>query len=124
MARPLKFKTPEELQEKIAAYFESIENTDIVPTITGLAVALDTSRQTLINYEDRPEFFDAVKRAKTKIEAAIEQRSLTVGNPAGAIFNLKANFGYVDKQVVDVNAKVGVSWDGIAKEIEEAGNDD
>ncbi len=37
-------------------------------TVTGLAVWLDTSRQTLNNYEVRPEFFDSIKRAKQRVE--------------------------------------------------------
>ena len=44
-----------------------------VPTISGLAVALDTSRQTLINYEEREEFFDTIKRAKQFIESIVEE---------------------------------------------------
>lgn len=37
-------------------------------TVTGLAVWLDTSRQTLLDYEVRPEFLDTIKRGKQKIE--------------------------------------------------------
>lgn len=44
-----------------------------VPTVSGLAVALKTSRQTLINYESNEEFFDTIKSAKQYIESIIEQ---------------------------------------------------
>lgn len=111
--RPLKFKTTEELQEKIDAYFESCweEREDektkkeykfqVRPyTITGLAMHLDTSRQTLMNYEERGEFFDAIKRAKLKIENYTEEK-LHGNNVTGVIFSLKNNYGWVDKKEID-----------------------
>jgi hypothetical protein len=33
-----------------------------MPTITGLTLWLDKCRQTLCNYEGKPEFVDAIKR--------------------------------------------------------------
>lgn len=95
--RPLKFKTVKSLQRKIDAYFDVT-----VPgnyTITGLALALDTSRETLMNYEDRPEFFDTIKKAKNKIEYGYELSLRTRGS-AGDIFGLK-NFGWRDKQDIE-----------------------
>jgi len=68
--------------------------------ITGLANFLNTSRETLINYEERPEFFDAIKKAKDKCEQYWE--STLLGNQvAGTIFSLKNNYGWVDKQELD-----------------------
>jgi hypothetical protein len=125
--RPLKFKSVEELETKIQAYFDACdphieEVKDIVwdktaktydeifvkrmsrqipYTITGLAVALDTSRETLLNYEDREEFFDTIKRAKEKIHAFVEAR-LFENNATGPIFNLKNNFGWRDKTETEV----------------------
>ena len=94
--RPLKFATPEEMQKQIDAYFKDCQENDIPLTITGLALALDTDRQTLINYEKRDAYFDTVKRAKMKIENAYELRLIKSGR-AGDIFALK-NFGWTDKQ--------------------------
>lgn len=92
--RPLKFSTVEILQSKIDEYFA---NTPLdQQTITGLAISLDTSRETLMNYENRDEFFDTVKKAKDKIEYAYEMRGLKVG-AAFDIFRLK-NMGWKDKQ--------------------------
>jgi hypothetical protein len=103
--RPLKFQSVKELQDAIDAYFASCydeagELTEPL-TITGLALALDTTRQTLINYEERPEFLDAIKRAKTRVENFAEKR-LYASNPSGAIFALK-NFDWSDKREVDNN---------------------
>ena len=74
--RPLKFKSPEELQVKIDEYFARCDKgrtkqivskgvkwvvqNIVVPipyTITWLASWLWTNRQTLINYEEKEEFF-------------------------------------------------------------------
>lgn len=91
--RPLKFATSEELQSKIDKYFEltPIE----LQTITGLALHLDTSRETLMEYQERPDFIDTVKKAKLRIEHAYEIRGMEKGG-AFDIFRLK-NMGWKDK---------------------------
>jgi hypothetical protein len=58
--------------------------------ITGLANFLGTSRETLVNYEEREEFFDTIKDAKSKVEQDWE-RLLIGANATGPIFNLKNN---------------------------------
>ena len=106
--RPLLFETPEILQEKIDAYFKWADENNKPYTISGLAVFLDTDRQTLINYSNREAFFDTIKRAKQKIESQFEERALMGEyNPTMSIFLMKNNFGYVDKteQEVVVNEK-------------------
>lgn len=95
--RPLKFKNPEEFEAKAKDYFD---NTPLDEwTITGLALALDTTRETLMDYEERDEFSDAVKRAKLRVEMSYE-KSLRKRGGAGDIFGLK-NFGWKDKQEID-----------------------
>jgi len=117
VGRPLKFKSAKKLQEQIDGYFSScFEEKTIVKddgeeekvkiqikpyTITGLALFLDTDRQTLLNYENRMEYFDTIKKAKTKIEAFAEECLFTNRNTAGVIFNLKNNYNWVDKQEVE-----------------------
>ena len=140
--RPLKFKTVEELQQKIDEYFNycnphpvqlvryeypqktivdklgketEVDDTSKKPDsivywgisrqqpylITGLANFLETSRETLINYENRDEFFDTIKAAKDKCEEFMEQ-NLLVSNATGPIFNLKNNYGWKDKSETDL----------------------
>lgn len=65
-------------------------------TVTGLALALDTSRETLVNYEEKAEYFDTIKRAKEKIQNYLEL-NLNSTSPTGTIFNLKNNYGWKDK---------------------------
>lgn len=98
--RPLKFKSVKELQKKIDAYFASCKKDKEPLTITGLALALDTSRETLMEYGEREEFVDTIKKAKLKIEHAYELRNIKRGK-AGDIFALK-NFGWKDKTESDV----------------------
>ena len=101
--RPMKFKTPKEIEDKANEYFKKCDIDEKPYTITGLAIALDTDRQTLINYENRDEFFDTIKKVKQKVENYAEERLFTGNNTAGVIFNLKNNYGWVDKQEVDAN---------------------
>lgn len=70
-------------------------------TVTGLAVALGTSRDVLLDYETTysekyPEFSNTIKEAKEQIKAYAEE-SLFGTNTAGVIFSLKNNWGFKDK---------------------------
>jgi hypothetical protein len=106
MGRPLKYETPEKIQEIADKYFEEtpIEQW----TITGLAIALDTNRQTLMNYEAKDEFFDTIKRIKTKVEHSYELALRKKGG-SGEIFGLK-NFGWKDKQEVEQSGGLTLTW--------------
>ena len=108
--RPLKFKTPEDIKPLIDAYFDQCVKEEKPLTITGLAMALDTSRETLMNYEKRDEFFDTIKRAKLRVENDYEIALRTKGG-AGEIFGLK-NFGWKDKSEVGVTGPDGkdLNW--------------
>ena len=124
VGRPLKYKTPEEMQKKIDEYFESCyraimvfnkdksqyevvkdNNGNIVKeqykpfTITGLANALDLSRRDLLSYNEKDEFRNTVTRAKSIVEQYAEERLFDRDGNRGAIFSLSNNFkGWADKQ--------------------------
>lgn len=98
--RPLKFKTIEELQEKIEAYFKNTPKEEW--TITGLALELDTSRKVLCEYEEKDEFSNAIKKAKLKVENGYEI-DLKKHGRSGTIFALK-NFDWKDEQ--SISAKI------------------
>ena len=102
MGRPLKFETPEILQAKIDEYFAVTPPREV--TITGLALFLDTSRETLMNYEKRDNFFDTVKKAKDRVQNEYEKDLRRQGR-SGDIFALK-NFGWSDKQEVENSGEV------------------
>ena len=109
MGRPLKYGSPEELQSLIDDYF-TVTAIDQV-TITGLALHLDTSRETLCNYELKDEFFDTIKKAKLRVEHAYELRGLKVGN-AFDIFRLK-NMGWNDKIEQETSGSMTINWQEI-----------
>lgn len=98
VGRPLKFTSVEQVIEKAEAYFA------VTPprqqTITGLALALDTSRSTLMIYEGTDEFSNTIKKYKDQIEHAYEL-SLRDRGGSGDIFGLK-NFGWTDRAEVDL----------------------
>lgn len=93
MGRPPLWNTPDELEAAIDGYFVEAEGT--LPTVSGLCLALGCCRETLWDYSRKPEFSDAIKRARTRLELAWELR---LGEAActGAIFWLK-NQGWKDK---------------------------
>lgn len=114
VGRPPKYKTKEEIEEKIKAYFKKCEGEILKddngkpvlnkwekpviincrpPTVTGLALALGfTSRQALLNYQAKREFVDTITRAKTMIEAYTEERLFDRDGTSGAQFSLRNNF--------------------------------
>lgn len=99
--RPLLFTTVKDLRDKIEAYFTDTKKEEW--TITGLALALDTSRETLCNYEDKTEYFDTIKKAKLMVEHSYEV-DLKKSGRSGTIFALK-NFDWKDKTETDITSK-------------------
>lgn len=117
--RPFKFTDPDKLDMQIEDFFKwCIENKKI-PTVTGLAVHLDTDRLTLLNYEnslDNPSYdkldydvkvqlINSIKRAKQRVESEYEQALFNKNSAVGAIFTLKNNYKWVDKQEIEQSNK-------------------
>lgn len=103
--RPLKFKNVKALQEQIDAYFATTPLHE--QTITGMALHLDTSRETLCDYQARDKYSDIIKRAKLQVEHACELVGIEKGRPFD-IFRLK-QLGWKDKQESDVNLNAELS---------------
>lgn len=96
--RPPKFKNVEEMETLINDFFLDCDQKNEPYTITGLALWLDTTRETLLDYQDKDEFSDAIKRAKLRCQNWVEKGALmNKVNPTSAIFNLKNNYGWKDK---------------------------
>lgn len=111
---PPKYKTKEEIEDKIEQYFKSCEGEPLLdkegnpvltkfgnpviigakpPTVTGLALALGFSgRQALLNYQGRKEFMDTITRAKSRVEEYAESRLFDRDGSNGAQFSLRNNF--------------------------------
>ena len=130
--RPPMYKTKEEIQEKIDAYFEECKGRQMLdvegeivrdkygypviidsrpPTITGLALALGfTSRQALLNYQAKEEFIDTITRAKAKVEQYAEERLFDKDGANGAKFSLANNFdGWREKQQIEAEVSSEVT---------------
>lgn len=138
VGRQLKFTDPKELQRKIDAYFgecdphlvkrqveikkqdgktywaeREVMSSQKPYTVTGLAIALDTTRRTLLDYQN-PDYYPegvapevveelthTIGQAKRRVQEYAEQY-LFSGKPAnGAVFSLKNNWDWQDKTVVD-----------------------
>lgn len=116
--RPLQYETVEEMESIIDDYFNKevdggawmdIGDAKIYsPTMSGLAYELDLSRQGLLNYANKDEFIDTIKRARAKVEIHLEQR-LGGNAVTGTIFNLKNNFDWKDKQETEHSGTIGVT---------------
>lgn len=129
--RPLKYKTPEEMQEEIDWYFktcqEGVISTDEFgeviynkdgsparvgqkpPTVTGLALALGfTSRTDLLRYEAKDEFYSTIQKAKMLIEEYAEARLFDRDGVNGAKFSLANNFkGWKEDRSLDITVNAG-----------------
>lgn len=114
VGRPPKYKSKKELQKKIDQYFNSCEGVSMLdydgkpvrnkwgypiiigakpPTVTGLALALGfASRQALLNYQEKEEFYDTITRAKARVEQYAEERLFDKEGASGAQFSLRNNF--------------------------------
>lgn len=91
--KPLKFKSPAELQVVMETYFNETPESEW--TVTGLALLVG-SKQLLNDYEKRDEYAAIVKEAKLIVENGYEV-DLKKHGRSGTIFALK-NFDWKDKQ--------------------------
>lgn len=102
MGRPLKFKTVKMLEERVEAYFAECDAAGRPYTMSGLAVALGTSRSTLMGYAGRKGYAEVLEAAKDRCEAYAEACLFSGKGATGVIFNLKNNYdGWKDKSEVE-----------------------
>jgi hypothetical protein len=117
--RPLKYKTPEELQSAIDEYFEQRIREEKPFTVTSLAQHLDVYRSLLVDYGKKDEFYYTIKKAKEKILAWKEDQLYRNTQVAGVIFDLKNNYSdiYKDKHEVDHKGNVTLNFDERFKDV-------
>lgn len=97
VGKPPIFKSVKAMESAIDAYFAECADQERPLTITGLAMALGMTTETLRAYGKKDEYSATVKRAKQFVERFLEERLLSGANATGPIFNLKNNFGWKDK---------------------------
>ena len=119
------FNNPEELKEKILAYFDGLRKDpdgDLIqpPTLSGLALHLGVTRRTLANYIADAEREDGQKPnkkrsaqcahlimlAKAQMEQYLEEQLLMRSKTHGVEFALQNGYGWGQKQTVDVKSDV------------------
>jgi hypothetical protein len=106
VGRPPKFDSPEQLEQLSKSWWESIEGTEEIPDIETWAIALDTTRKTLFEYEDKPNFSNTIKRWKDRIFASKKQLALRGKlNPAIFIFDAINNTDYRNRTEQDLHVK-------------------
>ncbi|WP_338015005.1 terminase small subunit [Clostridium chrysemydis] len=132
----LKWKSPEELEDKIAEFYKWCDDNDKNKTISRLAWFLGTNRTTLLNYENADEFgwlnrldnitrrkyVNTIKQAKAFIESEYEELLYNKQSNTGAIFTLKNNYKWVDKQEIvteDKNSLSDISEEELNKKLSE-----
>ena len=99
----------DQLQRRCFEYLEICLRNDMKPSLAGLALALNISRQTLQNYitgaSQIPKENEAVLRKFSTFLNALLEDYIQNGkmNPVSAIFIAKNNFGYKDAQEYIVN---------------------
>lgn len=129
--RPPKFKSKDEMQQKIDDYFKECEGKPLLDaenkpffdkngnpvivgkkplTITGLARALGfSSRQSLLNYEGKKEFLDTITRARMRVEEYVEESLFYKDTAKGAMFSLSNNFeGWKEKKQVEAEVNTDI----------------
>jgi len=91
--------TVRQLKKRVDNYFATTPQEE--QSVTGLALALDTSRQSLCNWEKDRELGPVVAMAKTRIEHAYEMHGMK-HRSAFDIFRLK-NMGWKDRYETDTH---------------------
>lgn len=107
VGRPRAFDHESAMQFLIEMYYARCEEKQLPMTMAGLNVALNVCEDTFYDYAEGQydseinNFSGAIKKAKKKIEADKLENAL-MGNYSApvAIFDLKNNHGYKDKQEI------------------------
>lgn len=110
--RPLKWESPQEMQIAIDLYFDKCDREKRPYTVSGLAYALDTDRELLLNYQKKDLYSNTITRAKKRIVAYAEETLWNAKNPSGVIFSMKNNFplAFRDKVETEQSGEITIKW--------------
>ena len=99
VGRPRKFKCPQKMEADFKKYFKQCDKEGKPYTVSGLAVSIGSYRRELLKYEKYVEFRPIIKAAKGKIEKFLEETMMQDSKKTVAcVFNLKANFGWIEEE--------------------------
>lgn len=102
MGRPRHFDTPEELVEAFSEYLNFCDKHIKPYTITGFCKYIKSYKDLINEYAKNEKFSGTIKAIYNIIENNVEENMLTNKyNATACIFNLKNNFGWTDKNVIE-----------------------
>lgn len=108
---PIDRDDPVAVENRVREYFEIVIRNDMKPSVAGLANALGMHRSALIQWVNgtyrvgQPQV-DVVKKAYAFLNQLWEDYMQNGKiNPVSGIFLGKNNFGYADRQELDITAK-------------------
>ena len=97
--RPPKYDDINVFKDKMKEYFDICDKNDEAYTMTGLAKHLDIDYQTLLNYKEKDDFLESIKKAKMYCEESLIRRAMKGNiNPILAIFLLKSDYDYKENK--------------------------
>lgn len=100
--RPPLFKSPDEMLERGLEYLRLNPSR---PLISGMADYLGTSRQSLWNYEQKPEYADIIQYLKNRVEMVHEAR-LFEDSCTGSMFFLKGYMKMSDRHDLNISGEM------------------
>lgn len=101
--RPTKLQ-PQQLSELLTAYIAKQKASRKAVLITDFCIFADISLETLTEYGKSQRFAAIVKKLRLHAENALNDKLLNDNKPVGAIFLLKARFGYIEQQKLDITS--------------------
>lgn len=118
-------KSVEEVTQRITDYFAICAEDDMKPSVAGLALAMDITKEYLWEIRvgrkgKNPDVANTIKKAMQLLDLQmVDYMQNGKINPVSGIFLMKNNFGYADKQevVLTPNSPLGDTKD--TKELEE-----
>lgn len=105
IGRPYAFDSVERLAEDVQKYFDLCEETNVVPTITSLALWIGCDRDTIYNHANNSNspFFGILKTAINYCHSTLENGTVDGKvNPVTYIFMAKNYFGLRDDKQITV----------------------
>lgn len=112
--RPRKFKDVADFEKKTSEFIAKLKEEGKAITPEAISSFLEVDVRTLRNYghsEGYEEFFPSIKKIMMEVQADFVNKSL-IGdyNPSVAIFLMKNNFGYTDRQEVAVSDNFNIEF--------------
>lgn len=97
--------TPEELEQKVEAYFQHCKTFEEAPTVYGLAWHCGfKSRQSIYDYKQNEEYADIIEHAMLFIAYGYEKQLASGRGDGGIIFAMKNVANWKDKQEIETSS--------------------